>query len=32
VDRIASMKLLSERFAGQGNGLRMLWEQTRPLE
>jgi predicted DNA-binding transcriptional regulator YafY len=30
VDRIASLKLLSDRFAGDGNGLRALWEQTRP--
>jgi predicted DNA-binding transcriptional regulator YafY len=30
VDRIASLKLLSDRFAGQGNGLRELWETTRP--
>src|SRR4051812_26000503 len=30
VDRIASLKLLAERFVGQGNGLRSLWEQTRP--
>jgi predicted DNA-binding transcriptional regulator YafY len=30
VDRIASLKLLTDRFAGQGNGLRELWETTRP--
>jgi predicted DNA-binding transcriptional regulator YafY len=30
VDRIAALKLLSDRFAGQGNGLRALWETTRP--
>ena len=33
VDRImAAVKVLAERFAGQGNGLRSLWEQTRPME
>jgi predicted DNA-binding transcriptional regulator YafY len=31
VDRIASLKLLAECFAGHGNGLRSLWEQTRPV-
>jgi predicted DNA-binding transcriptional regulator YafY len=32
VDRIASLKMLAERFSGQGNGLRALWEQTKPVD
>ncbi len=32
VDRIASLKLLAERFTGGGNGLRSLWEQTRSVD
>jgi predicted DNA-binding transcriptional regulator YafY len=31
VDRIASLKPLADRFTGHGDGLRALWEQTKPL-
>jgi len=32
VDRIASMKTLTERFTGEGAALRQNWERTQPLK